>query len=333
MLVNVLGVEKMILNRVAFLEQASIDKDISVSLLSSILLVFLHDSKDDKSAWNGGYDEEDPYSFIEEDIYEELVPRCQERSPDKRELCLRELIETEKNYSDALKRVLCNFYKPLKETLGEENCSVIFFKFKEMADIHTHLYKGLHDARSNPHNLPVSQVFITSQEKLLIYGDYCANLSKAQVLLEKLMAEDSVIRQKIKDCETLMSNRQYQLRDYLVVPLQRILKYHLLLGELIKHTSENHDEYYGLKKAFEAMVDVADYVNEVKRDKETLQIIQDLQSSITDIPEHLKDLKEFGRLKLDGEIKIECHPDKNKTRFVFIFDKVMIMCKHAKQVD
>lgn len=32
-----------------------------------------------------------------------------------------------------------------------------------------------------------------------------------------------------------------------------------------------------MKKAFEAMVDVADYVNEVKRDKETLQIIQDLQ--------------------------------------------------------
>ena len=107
-----------------------------------------------------------------------------------------------------------------------------------MADIHTHLYKGLHDAKNNSHNLPVSQVFITSQEKLLIYGDYCANLSKAQILLEKLMADDTLIRLRIKECETLMSNRQYQLRDYLVVPLQRILKYHLLLGELIKHTLE-----------------------------------------------------------------------------------------------
>lgn len=44
----------------------------------SFTLIRSHtDNKDDKSAWNGGYDEEDPYSFIEEDIYEELVPRCQ----------------------------------------------------------------------------------------------------------------------------------------------------------------------------------------------------------------------------------------------------------------
>lgn len=37
------------------------------------------DVKEDKNNWDrvGTSYEEDPYSFIEEDIYEELVPRCQ----------------------------------------------------------------------------------------------------------------------------------------------------------------------------------------------------------------------------------------------------------------
>lgn len=41
----------------------------------------------------------------------------------------------------------------------------------------------------------------------------------------------------------------------------------------------------------------------------------DLQTSIMDIPEELRRREELGKLRLDGEIKIECHPEPNKKRY------------------
>lgn len=60
-----------------------------------------------------------------------------------------------------------------------------------------------------------------------------------------------------------------------------------------------------LIKAKDAMVDVAQYINEVKRDSDTLDIIRDIQASIVDwdIPEDVQ-LKDFGRLLKDGELKV-----------------------------
>ena len=56
--------------------------------------------------------------------------------------------------------------------------------------------------------------------------------------------------------------------------MQRILKYHLLLDKLVHETSPTHDDYRGLERAKEAMVDVAQYSNEVKRDTEHLVVIR-----------------------------------------------------------
>ena len=35
-----------------------------------------------------------------------------------------------------------------------------------------------------------------------------------------------------------MSGKHFELKDLLTLPMQRVLKYHLLLKELLKHTSE-----------------------------------------------------------------------------------------------
>ena len=46
---------------------------------------------------------------------------------------------------------------------------------------------------------------------------------------------------------------QFKLRDLLTVPVQRILKYHLLLRELTKHTEPGHPDQEKLKEALDAM--------------------------------------------------------------------------------
>ncbi|KAG6801915.1 protein vav isoform X1 [Apis mellifera caucasica] len=87
-----------------------------------------------------------------------------------------------------------------------------------------------------------------------------------------------------------------------------------------------------LAKAREVMVDIAQYINEVKRDSDTLDIIRDIQASIIDwdVPEDTQ-LKDFGRLLRDGELKVKAHGDQRlKARYVFVFEQVVLICKAGR---
>ncbi|XP_042213661.1 protein vav-like isoform X3 [Homarus americanus] len=272
-----------------------------------------------------------PRQLLEEDdesmhIYDEPSNFKEDIPKEKRDLCLQELVETENNYVDAL-HMLCNkFHKPLKKLISEEQLQKVFCKIPELAKIHSTLHGGLKEAQNNSHNRTVSKVFLDNQENLLLYGDYCANLTTAQQELEDVMNNNETVKNVIQECQREVSDGRHQLREYLVVPLQRILKYHLLLQELVRHTQPNHADLHNLKKAYEAMMDLAEYINEVKRDKEMQQIINDLQMSIMDMPSEISNLEDLGKLRYDGETRIECHPDTTKKRYVFVFDKVVVIC-------
>ncbi|KAG6439428.1 hypothetical protein O3G_MSEX000764, partial [Manduca sexta] len=98
----------------------------------------------------------------------------------------------------------------------------------------------------------------------------------------------------------------------------------------------NHEEFRGLERAKEAMVDVAQYINEVKRDSEVLALLAKVRESIIDgegetLGAGGAGLAAYGRLLLDGELKVKAHEDqKVRSRYVFVFDKVMLFCKPVK---
>ena len=126
------------------------------------------------------------------------------------------------------------------------------------------------------------------------------------------------------------------LRDMLAVPMQRILKYHLLLHVMVKATSEQHDDYRSYLQAHEAMIDVAEYINEAKRDSELLHNLDVIQKSIAslEMPSN-SSLKDYGRLRKDGELKVQSHDtgtgNKLRTRYIFLFDKLILMSKSMRE--
>lgn len=88
--------------------------------------------------------------------------------------------------------------------------------------------------------------------------------------------------------------------------MQRVLKYHLLLDKLVEETPREWvEDRKKLGKAREVMVDVAQYINEVKRDSDTLDIINKIQYLIVDWDrsEDIQ-LSDYGRLLKDGELKV-----------------------------
>jgi len=278
----------------------------------------------------------------EEDIYEDLcsfnstnrqlLNQIQSIQPvEKRDYILKELLETESNYVDVLNMLRKHFIKPIT-SIKDTDKKIVFMNIKELGENHAGFYKDIREAIMGKPRKKVGEVFITHKDRFLKYGEYCAHLPRAQQLLESLCSKSELVREEICRCEQSAKGGKFRLGDLLAVPMQRILKYHLLLRELLHNTPQSHEEYHTVHQAYEAMLDVSDFVNEVKRDSEQLQIIREIQVSITDwnMPPGVE-LCDYGRLRKDSELKMQAHDTATKkVRYVFVFDKMLLVCKQTR---
>ncbi|XP_049311757.1 protein vav isoform X1 [Bactrocera dorsalis] len=309
------------------------------------------------TAWNyqaaarevGGHEYlNDIYFEEDEKVYEDLcyvtfsskaTEITSATSFEQRDYVIRELIDTESNYLDVLNALKTKFMTPLERYLNPEEIKQIFPRIRELADIHTRFLEKLRESLSPNAKVKMSQVFLEFREPFLLYGEYCSCLLGAIDVLADVCKKNQIIEQLVQQCERDYNVGKLQLRDILSVPMQRILKYHLLLDKLVKETSPVHEDYRALERAKEAMIDVSQYINEVKRDSDHLVIIQKVKDSIIDLhllPNGTNDLLQYGRLLLDGELHIKAHEDqKTKLRYAFVFDKILILVKplHTKMGD
>lgn len=120
------------------------------------------------------------------------------------------------------------------------------------------------------------------------------------------------------------------MADLIAIPFQRILKYHLLLKEIVNSTVETHPDYNHIEKAYKFMLDISDYLNEAKRDSEMMDKIAAIEMNMIDL-KMLKNasLVEYGRLLKNKAIRIKSSfdDDKIKKRYVFLFERAIILCK------
>ncbi|XP_045908829.1 guanine nucleotide exchange factor VAV3-like isoform X2 [Micropterus dolomieu] len=285
---------------------------------------------------NAPEDEDDLYAAVyglEEDyaggeIYEDLM-RTEQQPPlqvevDVRSCCLTEIKQTEEKYTETLESIEKYFLNPLKKFFSTAEIEKVFVNIPDLVKLHKSLMVEVQDSILNKNALNLYQIFISYKERLLIYGIYCSQVEIAIAVLDLICKEKEDVRLKLEECSKRANNGKFTLRDLLVVPMQRVLKYHLLLQELVKHTHDAADKS-NLKIALDAMKDLAQYVNEVKRDNETLREIDQYQRSIENLNQPLIS---YGRPKGDGEVRIVSSVDKRKQdRHIFLFDVAAIVCK------
>ncbi|NXA57240.1 VAV protein, partial [Nothocercus julius] len=271
-----------------------------------------------------------------DDIYEDLMrteaPGPAHKAPgvDKQLCCLQEIWQTEEKYTETLESICQHFLRPLRRFLQPQDLESIFINIEASPPI----------APRKPPMLPGSPhpgarggswwpfwghfgPFGGLSGRFLLYGRYCSQVEAASRRLDQL-ATATDLRMKLQECSQRANNGRFSLRDLLMVPMQRVLKYHLLLQELVKHTPEP-TERENLRVALDAMRDLAQCVNEVKRDNETLKQITNFQLSIENMPQSLA---QFGRPKIDGELKVSSAERRTKAdRYGFLLDKALIICK------
>ncbi|CAM9113753.1 unnamed protein product [Lampetra planeri] len=253
-----------------------------------------------------------------------LSMRQQKTGVDKRECCLQEIRQTEEKYSDTLESILQHFMKPLEKFLTSEDIESIFINIEDLANTHRDLLEEVRRSILSLGAVNLHQVFLNYKERLLLYGRYCSQVETATKHLDKLSSTKEDIKMKLEECSKRANSGRFSLRDLLMVPMQRVLKYHLLLQELVKHTTDPTNKE-NLRTALDAMRDLAQCVNEVKRDNEIIRQITTFQLSIENMSQSLA---LFGRPKIDGELKICSSERKSKQdRHAFLFDKAMFVCK------
>ncbi|KAF3832006.1 hypothetical protein GH733_000818 [Mirounga leonina] len=112
------------------------------------------------------------------------------------------------------------------------------------------------------------------------------------------------------------------LGSYLLKPVQRILKYHLLLHEIENHLDKDTEGYDVVLDAIDTMQRVAWHINDMKRKHEHAVRLQEIQSLLTNWKG--PDLTSYGELVLEGTFRIQ--RAKNE-RTLFLFDKLLLITK------
>uniref|UniRef100_A0A8B9M201 Vav guanine nucleotide exchange factor 3 n=1 Tax=Accipiter nisus TaxID=211598 RepID=A0A8B9M201_9AVES len=243
---------------------------------------------------------------------------------DIRSCCLAEIKQTEEKYTETLESIEKFFMVPLKRFLSASEFDTVFINIPDLVKIHRSLTQDINDSIVNKNDQNLYQIFINYKERLVIYGHYCSQVEIAISCLDNISKTKEDVKLKLEECSKRANNGKFTLRDLLVVPMQRVLKYHLLLQELVKHTTDPMEKA-NLKLALDAMKDLAQYVNEVKRDNETLREIRQFQLSIENLNHSLL---QYGRPQGDGEIRITTLDKRaRQDRHIFLFDLAVIVCK------
>uniref|UniRef100_A0A2I3S5E7 Vav guanine nucleotide exchange factor 1 n=1 Tax=Pan troglodytes TaxID=9598 RepID=A0A2I3S5E7_PANTR len=271
-------------------------------------------------------EDEDLYDCVEneeaegDEIYEDLMrsepvsmpPKMTEY--DKRCCCLREIQQTEEKYTDTLGSIQQHFLKPLQRFLKPQDIEIIFINIEDLLRVHTHFLKEMKEALGTPGAANLYQVFIKYKERFLVYGRYCSQVESASKHLDRVAAAREDVQMKLE----VGAGEDTELQ----MPSQRSTKG--LGRELVKHTQEAMEKE-NLRLALDAMRDLAQCVNEVKRDNETLRQITNFQLSIENLDQSLA---HYGRPKIDGELKITSVERRSKMdRYAFLLDKALLICK------
>ncbi|MGH0178272.1 UNVERIFIED_CONTAM: hypothetical protein FKN15_076742 [Acipenser sinensis] len=139
-------------------------------------------------------------------------------------------------------------------------------------------------------------------------------------VLRECMKTESLVR-FFRERQTSLSH-SLPLETYLLKPVQRILKYHLLLQELLKHFDKSRPGYEVIEEALITMTAVAWYINDMKRKQEHAVRLQEIESVLLNWAG--PDLSGFGELVLEGTFRVQ---RVKKERAFFLFDKMLLIAK------
>ncbi|KAK6165753.1 hypothetical protein SNE40_022615 [Patella caerulea] len=235
----------------------------------------------------------------------------------KREFVIQELIDTERDYVKDLGLVVEGYMGYMKENgmpddlVGKDK--IVFGNTHQIYDWHKETFMAeIEKTSEEPEK--IGSLFVRYERRLYMYVKYCENKPKSEyVVAEYIDTYFEEIRQKL--------GHRLTLSDLLIKPVQRIMKYQLLLKDILKYTERAGLDVTDLKKAQRVMRVVPKAANDMMQ----VGRLQGFDGKIT----------AQGKLLLQDTLLVaEVTPtsqQKFKERRVFLFEQIIIFSEMTEK--
>uniref|UniRef100_A0A8C9APQ2 Pleckstrin homology and RhoGEF domain containing G2 n=1 Tax=Prolemur simus TaxID=1328070 RepID=A0A8C9APQ2_PROSS len=241
----------------------------------------------------------------------------------------REIVETERAYVRDLRSIVEDYLGPLLDGgvlgLSVEQVGTLFANIEDIYEFSSEL---LEDLEGSSGAGGIAECFVQRSEDFDIYTLYCMNYPSSLALLRELsLSPPAALWLQERQAQL---HHSLPLQSFLLKPVQRILKYHLLLQELGKHWAEGPGTggREMVEEAIVSMTAVAWYINDMKRKQEHAARLQEVQRRLSGWtgPE----LSAFGELVLEGAFRGGGGGGprlRGGERLLFLFSRMLLVAK------
>ncbi|KAL8610978.1 hypothetical protein ACOMHN_042594 [Nucella lapillus] len=265
-----------------------------------------------------------------------------------------EVVETERIYVASLEAIIKGYQEPLRALLvnsakGQQDLACLFCNITDIFAFGQVFLADLEQCGLDP--VKVAKCFVKHNTGFVIYTDYCTNYPRAVEVLTRFM-QDGELNEACKACQTSLGHglplgafllkpvqrilkyhlllqaslgHGLPLGAFLLRPVQRILKYYLLLQNILKNFDKGRPGYITLEQALGHMTAMAHHINEMKRRHEHAVRIQEVQSVLEDYSG--EDLTRLGELVLEGSFRVY---GAKASRQVFLFERGILITKQKE---
>ncbi|XP_066464725.1 pleckstrin homology domain-containing family G member 3-like isoform X2 [Eleutherodactylus coqui] len=233
-----------------------------------------------------------------------------------------EIIDTERMYVQDLRSIVEDYLGGIIDKhelpMKPEQVCALFGNIEDIYELNSRLLQDLDSCSEDP--VAVASCFVEKSHNFDIYTQYCNNYPNSVGTLTECM-RNKVLATFFRERQEMLQHT-LPLGSYLLKPVQRILKYHLLLQEIAKHFDVDKEGYEVVEEAIETMTGVAWYINDMKRKHEHAVRQQEIQSLLLNWKG--LDLTTYGELILEGTFRVQ---RARSERTFFLFDKALLITK------
>ncbi|KAK1906090.1 Neuroepithelial cell-transforming 1 protein [Dissostichus eleginoides] len=244
----------------------------------------------------------------------------------KRQEAIFELSRGEQDLIEDLQLARKAYHDPMLKLsiMSEEELNHIFGNLDAYIPLHEDLLVLLSKATKKDGTVgQIGQIVVDWLPRLNAYKDYCSNQLAAKALLDQ-KKQDRRVQDFLQRCLESPFSRKLDLWSFLDIPRSRLVKYPLLLKEILRHTPAEHPDAASLEEAITIMQGVLSDINMKKGESECKYYIDKLEY----LDDRQKDplIEECKSLLCHGELRNKSGTEILKLH-VFLFTELLVMTR------
>ncbi|XP_031725747.1 neuroepithelial cell-transforming gene 1 protein isoform X2 [Anarrhichthys ocellatus] len=241
----------------------------------------------------------------------------------KRQEAIFELSRGEQDLIEDLQLARKAYHDPMLKLsiMSEEELTHIFGNLDTYIPLHEDLLAQLAKATGPDGTVgQIGQIVVNWLPRLNAYKDYCSNQLAAKALLDQ-KKQDRRVQDFLQRCLESPFSRKLDLWSFLDIPRSRLVKYPLLLKEILRHTPPEHPDAASLEEAITIMQGVLSDINMKKGESECRYYIDKLEY----LDDRQRDplIEQCKSLLCHGELR-----NKSGTKLhVFLFTELLVLTR------